>query len=117
VLASAYAVAKPRPIPREARIRVNRELDALAGTIHAYASDVSRSGVFFRTRTPRPVGTRVRLAFSVIIDDIETIRGVGEVVRVSEGGMGVRFLELDSASRDVLARLLARASERGEAEG
>jgi hypothetical protein len=115
VLAAAPAVARPRPIPREPRVRVNRELDALARSLRAYAMDVSRSGAFFHTRAPRPVGARIDLAFCVIIDDIETVRGLGEVVRVGDRGMGVRFLELDSASRDLLARLLARASERGEA--
>ena len=106
-----------RAIPREPRVRVNRELDSLFPGIREYATDVSRSGALFRCRRPPPVGSRVELAFSVIIDDIETIRGVGEVVRNEERprGYGVRFLELDSASRDVLARLLARASERGEA--
>lgn len=78
------------------------------------ASDISRSGEFFRCREAAPVGARLALEFSVIIDDIAMIRGRGEVVRVTSRSMAVRFLELDSASEDVLARLLARARERGE---
>ena len=40
----------------------------------------------------------MNLRFTVIMDDIETIEGVGEVVRVDEGpaGMGVVFRELSS---------------------
>ena len=58
-----------------------------------------------------PVGTRVALKFSIIMDDIETVEGVGEVVRVSHSpsGMGVVFTSLTSHSMDLLGKLLTRA--------
>ena len=42
-------------------------------------TNISRTGVFVRSKTPLPVGTQVNLRFTVIMDDIETIEGVGEI--------------------------------------
>ena len=68
-----------------------------------------------RVKTPLPVGTRVDLRFTVIMDDVETIEGVGEVVRVQKDppGMGVVFVELSQYSRHLLTKLLTPA--RGQA--
>jgi hypothetical protein len=50
----------------------------------------------------------VNLRFTVIMDDIETVEGVGEVVRVSDDpvGMGVVFTELSGYSKGLIERLL-----------
>jgi hypothetical protein len=54
--------------------------------------------VFIKSATPLAVGTSVNLRFTVIMDDIETIEGVGEVMRVETNppGMGVVFRELSA---------------------
>ena len=58
---------------------------------------------------PLPIGTQVDLRFTVLADEIETIEGTGEVVRVVvEGvrpGMGVAFAHLTPQSWQVLHRL------------
>lgn len=98
-----------------ARQHVNHEFGSMAEFISEYVSDVSSSGVFIRTDDPLPVGTPVDLRFTVIVDDLETIEGMGEVVRVvplgqaERAGMGVRFTELTPASRAVVGRIVARA--------
>ena len=59
----------------------------------------------------------MNLRFTVIMDDIETIEGVGEVVRVEKDppGMGVVFRELSAYSKGLIEKLLVqRASERLE---
>jgi len=101
--------SEPR-IPRADRVEINHEFRSADEFIHEYVSNVSRSGVFIRSHDPLPVGTRVALKFSIIMDDIETVEGVGEVVRVSRSprGMGVVFTSLTSHSMDLLGKLLTR---------
>ena len=66
---------------REDRVTINKEFESFDAFIHEYVTNISRSGVFVKSKQPLPVGTRVNLKFTVIMDDIETIEGVGEVVR------------------------------------
>ncbi|HCF59173.1 MAG TPA: hypothetical protein DFS52_14415, partial [Myxococcales bacterium] len=67
---------------RESRRVINREFASVEEFISEYVCNISRSGAFVRSVDPLPVGTRVALRFSVIIDEIETVEGIGEVVRV-----------------------------------
>jgi uncharacterized protein (TIGR02266 family) len=94
----------------EERLTINKEFESFDAFIQEYVTNISKTGVFVRTQTPLPVGTRVNLHFSVIMDDIETIEGVGEVVRVESNpaGMGVVFVELSHYSRNLLDKLLTR---------
>lgn len=93
------------------RIRVNHEFKNIDAFLSEYVADISRGGVFIRSRAPLEIGTRVELRFTIILEDVETIEGEGEVVRcVSEGpnpGMGVVFTELTAPSKLVIERLLA----------
>ena len=59
-----------------------------------------------KSKAPLPVGTLVNLRFTVIMDDIETIEGTGEVVRTEEGGMGIVFREISAYSKAIIDRLL-----------
>ena len=95
---------------RPKRVAVNMEFDSLAKFV-SYVSNISQSGCFMRTRDPWPVGTRLRLEFTVLVDDPEVLEAEGEVVRVSERprGMGVRFTNLPSGARLLINRLLTRS--------
>ncbi|MEO1272643.1 MAG: PilZ domain-containing protein, partial [Myxococcota bacterium] len=77
------------------RAEVNREFESIEEFIAEYVTNISQGGVFIRSKNPLPVGTKVNLKFSVIVDDFETIEGEGEVVRVDMNpenmGMGVAF--------------------------
>jgi uncharacterized protein (TIGR02266 family) len=97
-------------IARDDRITVNHEFSSMDAFIAEYVTNISRSGVFIRTRDPLPVGTRVNLKFTVIIDDLESVEGIGEVVRVQDEprGMGVVFVELTAHSQELVAKLLTR---------
>ena len=94
----------------EERVTINKEFESFDAFIHEYVTNISRSGVFIRSKNPLEVGTPVNLRFTVIVDDIETIEGTGEVVRVEEDppGMGVVFKELTSYSKALIERLLTR---------
>ena len=101
----------PKPVvPRAERVQINREFASVDAFINEYVANISHSGVFIRSKDPLPVGTRVALKFTVIMDELETIEGVGEVMRRSTrpSGMGVIFVELTDYSQDLIAKLITQ---------
>ena len=90
------------------RMTINKEFESFDAFIQEYVTNISRTGVFVRAHDPLAIGTRVNLRFTVIMDDIETIEGVGEVVRVHDDppGMGVVFTELSGYSKGLIEKLL-----------
>ena len=103
---------------REKRLTINKEFESFDAFIHEYVTNISRTGAFVKSKQPLPVGTRVDLCFTVIMDEIETIEGVGEVVRVQKDppGMGVVFTELSQYSQQLIARLLTAPGRAGAAD-
>jgi uncharacterized protein (TIGR02266 family) len=99
---------------RDDRVTINKEFESYDSFINEYVTNISRTGVFVRSKTPLPVGTQVNLRFTVIMDDIETIEGIGEVVRVHDDppGMGVVFTELSSYSQGLIEKLLTAQGKR-----
>lgn len=99
---------------REERVTINKEFESYDAFVSEYVTNISRSGVFVRSKTPLEVGTKVNLRFTVIMDDVEVIDGVGEVVRVHDDppGMGLVFIELPEASQQIIDRLLAAEGRR-----
>lgn len=91
---------------REQRVTINHEFASFDAFIQEYVTNISRSGVFIRSKSPLPVGTKVNLRFTVLMDDIETIEGTGEVVRVEDTGMGVVFTDLTGYSKNLIDKLL-----------
>ena len=93
---------------RDERVTINKEFESYDAFINEYVTNISRTGVFVRSKSPLPIGTLVNLRFTVIMDDIETVEGVGKVVRVEEDppGMGVVFTELSSYSKGLIDKLL-----------
>ena len=90
------------------RVTINKEFESFDAFIQEYVTNISRTGVFIKSQNPLSVGTQVNLRFTVIMDDIETIEGVGEVVRVENAppGMGVVFRELSTYSKNLIEKLL-----------
>ncbi|HSM91326.1 MAG TPA: TIGR02266 family protein [Anaeromyxobacteraceae bacterium] len=91
--------------------------------VDRFATNLSRGGVFIRTRSPRPPGTQV--AFELKLASGETVvKGLGTVLwsRAEDlhsnppiaPGMGVQFNDLDEASRAIIERVMER---RGAAPG
>jgi len=104
------AKATRKLVPRDDRVTINHEFASVEEFVSEYVSNISRTGAFIKTRTPLDVGTKVNLRFTVIMDDIETIEGIGEIVRVqaSPPGMGVVFVTLTGHSQDLIAKLITR---------
>ncbi|MCP4499907.1 MAG: hypothetical protein GY822_08085 [Deltaproteobacteria bacterium] len=99
---------------RQKRVTVNHEFASIEEFISEYVSDISRTGIFIRSDDPLPIGTKIDLHFSIIVDDFETIEGIGEVVRVippggkEPPGMGVLFTELTAFSQALVERMFTK---------
>ena len=107
------------PTPKEPRgptnLRIKFRSASLDQFIERYAVDVSRGGIFIRTREPLPVDTRLRLEFQ-LQDSTPLLAGEGTVVWIREHdparenvtpGMGVRFDKLTPESQPTLEKILA----------
>lgn len=94
----------------EDRLTINKEFDSFDQFIQEYVTNISRTGVFIKTKEPLPIGTTVNLRFTVIMDDIESVEGEGEVVRVETDppGMGVVFRKLSGYSQGLIEKLLTQ---------
>jgi uncharacterized protein (TIGR02266 family) len=90
--------------------------------IERYSVDVSKGGIFIRTKEPQAVGTSLRFEFQ-LQDGTPLIVGEGTVVwnrspdpsKPSVApGMGVRFDKLTTDSQERLDQILAEKARRGE---
>ncbi|HEY3202952.1 MAG TPA: response regulator [Thermoanaerobaculia bacterium] len=77
-----------------------------SGTIR----DLSRGGFFVRTPVRQPIGARLEVSFDVPVEHgVKTVVAEAMVVRVSrepDRGLGCRFFQLSSASRQYLEECL-----------
>ena len=106
------------PTPKDPRgatnLRIKFRSASLDQFIERYAADVSRGGIFIRTREPLPVNTRLKLEFQ-LQDSSPLLAGEGTVVWIREHdqtrenvtpGMGVRFDKLTPESQPTLEKIL-----------
>ncbi|MCA9563710.1 MAG: PilZ domain-containing protein [Myxococcales bacterium] len=102
------------------RLEVNREFESVDDFVTEYVTNISRGGVFIRSKNPLPPGTEVNLKFSIVSDDFQMIEGVGRVVRIDETpenmGMGVLFTQLSAESEEAVNLLADRIEARLQAE-
>jgi uncharacterized protein (TIGR02266 family) len=114
---------QPSP-PKEPRgpvsLRIKFRSASLDQFIERYAVDVSRGGIFIRTREPLAVGTPLKFDFQ-LQDAAPLLAGEGTVVWIRENdpsranvtpGMGVRFDKLTPSSQPVLEKILAEKARR-----
>lgn len=110
--------------PRDPRPAVNLRIkfrsQSLDQFIERYAIDVSRGGIFIRTRDPLAVGTQLRLDFQYQ-DGAQLMAGEGTVVWIREfdpnrtgvaPGMGVRFDKLTPEGQSTLDQILSEKAKR-----
>jgi hypothetical protein len=93
---------------RAVRVQINEEFAQVEPFINEYVSDISTTGVFIRSKDPLPVGTRVNLKFSIILDELYVIEAAGEVVRHSlrPFGMGVAFRSVGPEAQKLIGRAI-----------
>ena len=96
--------------------------------VERFAVNMSRGGLFIRTRDPRPVGTP--LALEIRLSNGESVIRAQAVVRWVRRpetgarshppltpGMGVQFTQLDDESRAVVEQMVSLREKRGLAPG
>jgi len=95
-------------IPRAARVKINEEFAPVEAFINEYVCDLSSTGVFVKSKDPLPVGTRVNLKFSVILEELHVVEAAGEVVRHSTQplGMGVAFRAVSPDAQKIIGRAI-----------
>ena len=89
--------------------------------IEQYSVDISRGGIFIKSKSPMSVGTLLKFEFQ-LKDESRLIHGVGRVVwRRDESdagedppGMGIKFIKMDPESRGLVEKM---AQARGDAPG
>ncbi len=108
---------EPKPYEQQRehkRLPVNLLIDyqVLDQFLYDYATNISLGGVFIRSSNPLPVGTKLRVQFSLpgLKDMVTTWGEVAHVVedRAKQGylGMGIRFSDLDAAQKRVIDQLM-----------
>lgn len=113
-----------KPARGSERVPINAEVDlefeSFQGFLSEYSSNISLGGMFVRTSEAPPVGTVLRFSLK-LKGNFNLIQGRGEVVWTrpeSEdpkvpAGAGIRFLELETASEDLIRRMVDRHRVQG----
>ncbi len=99
-------------------LKVKYKSESIEEFIEQAGLNISRGGIFVRTKKPMAAGTPLKFEFQ-LSDSTPVIRGVGRVVWSREkdedksrpSGMGVKFLKLDPAGRSLVERIV---NERGQ---
>jgi uncharacterized protein (TIGR02266 family) len=99
---------------------VEVRFEELGDFVTEYSQNLSLTGMFLHTNRPHPPGSNFQFEFE-IADGRPLIRGAGEVIwaRGPEeagdelSGMGIRFISLDSQSREMVRWLIERSLAQG----
>ena len=88
--------------------------------IEQYARDISRGGLFIKSKEPMPIGMLLKFEFQ-LKDESRLIHGVGRVVWKRDAadangdeappGMGIKFIKMDPESRVTVERIVAQRGE------
>jgi uncharacterized protein (TIGR02266 family) len=108
-------------MPLDAVVRLHFQ-----GTVayqNGFAANVSATGMFVKHPAPPPLGTQLVFEFNLGAER-KPVQGAGEVVWVRDrylgpgqpAGVGIRFLQLDTQSRDHIAEALFEYLEQSLAE-
>jgi len=115
-----------QPTSKDVRAPINLRIkfrsESIDQFIERYSIDVSRGGIFIRTREPLAVGTQLKFDFQ-LQDAAPLMAGEGTVVWIREydpnrtgvtPGMGVRFDKLTPTSQPVLDKILVEKGRRDQ---
>jgi CheY-like chemotaxis protein len=91
--------------------------DGLTGS-EGYVTVLSEYGMFFRTLEPRPIGARIPVAFKirnriVQLEAIVLYATTFDDGPFNEPGMGMKFVKISRADRDLIATFMLEQLEEG----
>lgn len=109
-----------RPPRADMETKVSLEFDKFSGFLQEYSANISEGGMFIRTATPKRVGTVFNFEFK-LKDHTPLLSGWGEVRWIREKeegpdrpqGMGIKFVDLDLSSRDLITRIVRQRGVEG----
>lgn len=90
-------------------LRITLRYKSVDEFVDRYAENVSSAGLFIRTKSPKPTGTKIRFEL-LLADGSRALRGEGVVVTVrkeDKPGMALRFNLLDADSQAVVDRTVS----------
>src|SRR5512139_1831145 len=82
--------------------------------VEHYSIDISRGGLFIKSKSPMAIGTLLKFEFQ-LKDEASLIHGVGRVVWTREAaqasehapaGMGIKFIKMDPESRQFVQNIV-----------
>ena len=94
-----------------AEVAIKISYTSLDRFFNDYALNISLGGIFIATDKPLPIGTRLKIFFS-LPHVPQAITTTGEVVRVSDGsdgelkGMGIRFADLSQQAKEIIDQVV-----------
>ncbi|HEX4965187.1 MAG TPA: PilZ domain-containing protein [Thermoanaerobaculia bacterium] len=108
-------MSRRRAVRRPRRVQVNFWRRGEPATYVGYTTNISMTGMFVATNSPMAGGTRIRIEV-VDRDRGFMIEGVvaharkirGEMARISQSGMGVRFLSVEELMRELIPAALGQ---------
>ena len=98
-------------VPRDPRtslvVPIRYRYESILDFVESQSLNISRTGMFVASADALPVGTAVELEIC-LTDGLVLLRGRAQVARISTSpaGMGLRFCELDEASRALIDRIV-----------
>ena len=97
-----------------------RGLNDFSEYIQGNVKDLSHGGLFIRTAAVKPVGSEVLIQISDGAGGFHTIKGIVRCVMEPgaasgrlEPGLGIEFVSVDQALRDLIQEVIARRRENG----
>lgn len=108
---SSSSVPQAGSGPRDPRAGViapvRYRYESIIDFIESQSMNISRSGMFVATTNAVSPGSTIEFEFG-LTDGFALLRGTAEVVRISQTppGMGVRYLQVDDASRKLIDRIV-----------
>ena len=111
-------MSRRRAVRRPRRVQVNFWKQGEPASYVGYTTNISMTGMFIATNAPLPSGSRIRIevmdrerGFMVegVVAHARRIRG--ELARVTQSGMGVRFLSVEELVRELLPAAYGKTEE------
>lgn len=91
------------------RVPCNISLDLAADgrAINCFAKDISAGGVFVESCEPFTMGQSVSICFS-LADDQLALKLKGRVIRLEDGGIGIKYESLTSYQLEIMKNMINR---------
>jgi Tfp pilus assembly protein PilZ len=111
-------MSRRRALRRPRRVQVNFWKQGEPTSYIGYTTNISMTGMFIATNSPMPSGVRIRIevvdrdrGFMVegMVAHARKIRG--ELARLSQSGMGVRFLSVEELVRELIPAAVGQTEE------